>query len=65
MKIGVVETNGHQNYRNWEAMQSYHPQAGAPWTTVHNGCFELSKDFFLRSGGILTDSKHYASLVIG
>ena len=58
---GVV--NGHQNYRNWEAMQSYHPQAGAPWTTVHNGCFELS-DLF-RSGGILTDSKHYANLVIG
>ena len=65
MKIGVVETNGHQNYRNWEALQSYHPQAGAPWTTVQNGCFELSDDFFRRSGGILHDSEHYAGLVIG
>ena len=34
--LGLVETNGHQNYRNWETMRSYHPRAEAPFN-VH--CF--------------------------
>ncbi|NLG15561.1 MAG: L-alanine-DL-glutamate epimerase [Lentisphaerae bacterium] len=61
-KVGVLETNGHQNYKRWETLQSYHPQAGAPWTKVHNGCFQLDEKFFTQSGGILKDSDHYKSL---
>ncbi|HQL09313.1 MAG TPA: L-alanine-DL-glutamate epimerase, partial [Lentisphaeria bacterium] len=63
MTIGVVETNGHQNYRRWAELQQFHPAAGAPWTSVKNGCFELTPEFYDRSAGILDDSQHYSDLV--
>lgn len=63
MTIGVLETNGHQNYARWPQLQSYHPAAGAPWTAVRQGCFELDTRFFDESGGILQDSPHYLDLV--
>lgn len=63
MKIGVLESNGHQNYRNWAAMKSYHPCAGAPWMDINEGLFNLNDDFYTRSGGILQAGKHYADLV--
>ncbi len=60
--LGLVETNGHQNYRNWEAMLSYHPCAGAPWTRTVKGVFHLDKDFYDRSGGIFLPSPHYQQM---
>ena len=63
MTIGVVETNGHQNYRRWESMQSYHPCAGRSWMQTRDGLFGLDSDFFDSSGGILEDSSHYAGLL--
>jgi len=63
MKIGVIETNGHQNYTRWETLKSYHPCAGAPWTEVKGGTFTLDKDFYDRSGGIFLRSEHYENLV--
>jgi len=65
VKVGVVETNGHQNYRRWETLQSHHPCAGSAWMKVSDGCFELDADFYSRSGGILQDSPHYLDLVFG
>ena len=62
IKVGVVETNGHQNYKRWETLCGYHPRAHAPWTKVTNGCFTLGDDFFNESAGILEDSKHYLNL---
>jgi L-alanine-DL-glutamate epimerase-like enolase superfamily enzyme len=63
MKIGVLESNGHQNYRNWETMKSYHPCSGSPWTEIKDGIFHLGEDFYRKSGGILEDSRHYSELV--
>jgi hypothetical protein len=60
--IGLLETNGHQNYRNWKTMFSYHPCNGASWTQAHNGVFELDEDYYEKSGGILTDSEHYMKM---
>ena len=62
MKIGVVETNGHQNYARWQTLQGYHPRAGAEWMNVRDGCFELNDDFYACSGGMLEDSPHYMGL---
>ena len=62
IKIGVVETNGHQNYKRWETLCGYHPRAHAQWTKVTNGCFTLGDDFFNESAGILEDSEHYLNL---
>lgn len=63
LRVGVVETNGHQNYRRWETMQSFHPRTGSPWMAVSNGCFHLDDDFYACSGGMLEDSEHYLNLV--
>jgi hypothetical protein len=59
---GLLETNGHQNYRNWETMESYHPFAAAPWRKTINGVFDLTDDFYDHNGGILTDSEHYMKM---
>jgi L-alanine-DL-glutamate epimerase-like enolase superfamily enzyme len=60
--MGVLETNGDLNYKNWQKMQSYHTAAGATWTKVRNGVFELGDDFYNRSGGIFEPSSHYEEM---
>jgi L-alanine-DL-glutamate epimerase-like enolase superfamily enzyme len=60
--MGLLETNGNMQYRNWQTMMSYHPAAGASWTKVKNGIFELDKDFYDRSGGIFEPSPHYTAM---
>lgn len=60
--LGLLETNGHQNYRDWERMVSYHPYAGASWSKTADGVFNLNDDYYLKSGGILTPSPHYESM---
>jgi L-alanine-DL-glutamate epimerase-like enolase superfamily enzyme len=62
MRIGVLESNGPQNYRNWARMEAYHPCFGRPWTQVRNGTFELDDDFYAASGGIFIDGPHVLSL---
>jgi L-alanine-DL-glutamate epimerase-like enolase superfamily enzyme len=62
LSLGLVETNGHQNYRNWEAMRRHHPGFGAPWTLPEKGVFRLDEDFYARSGGIFEPSPHYEGL---
>jgi len=61
--MGLMETNGDMNYRNWKNMVNYHPAAGASWMQVKNGVFELNKDFYERSGGIFEPSAHYQDLL--
>jgi L-alanine-DL-glutamate epimerase-like enolase superfamily enzyme len=60
MKIGVLESNGHQNYKNWETMKTYHPCYGAEWTKMKDGIFSTDNDFYSLSGGIFGVSKHYS-----
>lgn len=50
---GLLESNGHQNYKNWNIMESYHPYADANWRKTQKGVFNLDDDFYLKSGGIL------------
>ena len=59
---GLLETNGHQNYKNWTTMESYHPYKDAIWRKTQDGVFNLNSDFYDKSGGILSDSKHYMEL---
>ncbi len=60
--IGLQETNGHQYYKNWDRMMSYHPKAGASWTKTQKGVYTTDQSFFAQSGGILDDSTHYNAL---
>jgi hypothetical protein len=60
--MGLMETNGDMNYRNWNQMVSYHPHAGASWMKRANGVFQLNEDFYARSGGIFDASAHYIGM---
>lgn len=62
MDIGLLETNGHQYYKNWDKMLTYHPKAGAPWTQTEKGVFLIDKSFYEESGGIFQSSPHYEQL---
>lgn len=52
LKIGLVESNGAQNYTNWEAMLACHPCPGAGFIRPKDGAFLLDSSFYNTSGGI-------------
>ena len=60
--VGLMENNGHQNYRDWNEMVSYLPYPGAPWVTAQDGVFSLNENFYEKSGGIFVPSEHYEQL---
>lgn len=60
-EMGLLETNGHQHYRNWSTMVGRHPRAGAPWTRVADGAFTLGSDFYLADGGIFEPVEHFVA----
>ena len=60
--IGLQETNGHQYYKNWETMMTYHPRSGATWTQTRNGVYLTDKSFYDESGGIFQPSAHYEQM---
>ena len=64
MLTGVVESNGAQNYTNWQQMQRYHPAVGSPWLTPEKGIYGLSEVFFSGSGGIFTPAPYYRNLAL-
>lgn len=51
--LGLVETNGHQNYRNWAEMRKDLAYPDASWAQNRGGVFELNDDYYAKSGGIL------------
>ena len=59
---GLLESNGHQNYRNWGTMMGYHPRRDAPWVKVSDGVYETGEEFYSTSGGIFDTMPHYESL---
>ena len=63
VNFGMLETNGHQQYRRWSEMVSWHPCADAPWRKVEQGVFMLGDDFYARSGCIFEEPSHYRALV--
>ena len=62
ISVGLQETNGHQYYKNWDQLMSYHPMAGAPWTQTQKGIYKTDKQFFEESGGIMKPSAHFDGL---
>ncbi len=60
--IGLLETNGHQNYKNWEVMRGYNPCKDSSWAQTKKGLFELDDDYYSKSGGIFMPSQHYEEM---
>lgn len=57
--LGLVETNGHQNFRNWETMRRDLAYPDAHWTRTERGVFECDADYYAKSGGILQPMPRY------
>lgn len=62
MPFNLLETNGHQNYKNWDRLQHHSPCYGQPWTRTEKGIFELDKTFYDKSGCIFSPLTHYQAL---
>lgn len=60
--VGLQEANGHQYYKNWDTMMSYHPMPQAPWVQPDQGVYHTEKPFFEHGGGIFKPMPHYAKL---
>lgn len=64
LKVGLLETNGHQNYKNWKKMVGYHPRGESSWNRPEKGMFNLHKEFYDQSAGIFLPLEHYSHLFI-
>ena len=62
MSVGLQETNGHQYYKNWEKMMSYHPMSNGSWVRTKQGVYPTDSSFYKHSGGIFAPSAHYEGL---
>jgi hypothetical protein len=62
ISIGLQETNGHQYYKNWNTMMSYHPKANSTWTQTKQGVYVTDQSFYDESGGIFLPSPHYEQM---
>lgn len=59
----LIETNGFQNYAEWDKLVSYHPCPDGSWVRPKNGMYVLSEAFYDRSACLFDPSAHYAGLV--
>jgi hypothetical protein len=62
INVGLQETNGHQYYKHWDTMMTYHPRANASWTQTKKGVYLTDKSFYDESGGIFQPSEHYEQM---
>jgi L-alanine-DL-glutamate epimerase-like enolase superfamily enzyme len=60
--LGLIESNGHQNYKNWETMMSYHPRKDGAWVRATKGVYELNEEFYHTGGGIFDPMPHYEEM---
>ena len=60
--LGLVETNGHMNFRNWETMRKDLVYEQAHWTRTEKGVFECDADYYAKSGGILEPMPRYEKM---
>lgn len=52
VKIGVFETNGAQNYVNWDQLRAMSPACGTSWADPENSCYHLSDEYFRNDGNL-------------
>jgi L-alanine-DL-glutamate epimerase-like enolase superfamily enzyme len=62
MNIGILESNGEQNYTNWKVMENYLSKEFVESAKPSRSIYNISQKFFELSGGIFEIPKHYNSL---
>ena len=60
MKIGVVESNGSQNYVRWNEMKCYVPRKS---TQSDGSIYTLDEAFYQNAGGLFETPQHYLQLL--
>lgn len=65
LPLGILESNGRQNYRDWDHMIADHPCRGAGWIQPRGGVYLLDEDFYRTSGGVFLPPGGYQRLVEG
>ncbi len=63
-ELGLMESNGHQNYRHWDTMKGYHPRGNDPWVKVNKGVYDLGEEYYKSGGGIFDPIPHYEAMFI-
>jgi hypothetical protein len=63
--MGLLESNGPQNYKNWNAMLDYLPDREASWIHPKDGTYNLGKRFFRNGGGIFEPVQHFEEMFAG
>lgn len=46
LRLGVVESNGAQNYTSWSRLKALCPEPDRPWLTAQNGLYPLEEAFY-------------------
>jgi L-alanine-DL-glutamate epimerase-like enolase superfamily enzyme len=59
----ILESNGAQNYKNWETLIQEHPCAGASWLEPNSGMYWLDESFYTSGGGIFHPAARYEDLI--
>lgn len=62
MNIGVLESNGEQNYVNWDTMYTYLAKGWESEARCKNSLYRMTDEFFKESGGIFDKSEFYSKL---
>ncbi|CAI6080779.1 enolase C-terminal domain-like protein [Cohnella sp. JJ-181] len=62
LSMGLIESNGGQNYLHWDEMKRRHPLPDGAWIEAASGMFRLAPEFYARSGGALGSSEYYDRL---
>lgn len=62
MNVGILESNGKQNYMNWEEMRKYSPSYGKTYSVENKGIYRLNGDFYKESANIFKPSSYYEKL---
>lgn len=60
--IGLMESNGHQNYVNWQVMEQRTPFYKEPWHEVKGGFYATSDQFYKSGGGIFDPIPYYEEM---
>lgn len=59
MNIGIIESNGAQNYMNWEKMRQYSPAYQEKYASPIGGVYILNNNFYATSGNIFKECLYY------
>ncbi|MBR6748265.1 MAG: L-alanine-DL-glutamate epimerase [Clostridia bacterium] len=62
LKVGLLESNGHQYYTNWADMMRQLPIPDGAWVEPHDGLYTLDERFYRESGGIFLPSERYTEM---